>query len=72
MNAALYIALGAGVGLLIGLQLRGSESFCCQLVSDAGRDKVKDNLGSTAASAYDLFNVGGLLPPFLQATGIRP
>lgn len=72
MKALGYVAIGAAVGLLVGLKFRASESFCCGLVADAARDKVRDKLGDTAGDVFDLFNLGGAVPPFLQATGLRP
>jgi hypothetical protein len=72
LNAVGYIALGAGLGLLVGLALRGSESYCCGVVAGAVRDKVGDKLGSTAQAAGDLFNLWGVTPALLQTAGYRP
>ena len=65
-----HLVLAAGVGVLVGLQLRGHETGCCNLVALNVRDEVNSRFGSTFRDIGDALNIWGATVPLVQALGI--
>ena len=71
MNQTMYFALGVALGLVAARALM-QPSDCCVRVAAGVRDRVKTELGDTAAAVGDALGVWQFTPGLLALFHVEP
>jgi uncharacterized membrane protein len=68
----LLVVAGAGVGVLVAMQLRDNEASCCRRVADAARDMAGEVpvFGGILQRLGDTINLWPHVPPLLDLFGV--